>query len=164
MGEIFAIILGVFTVVGCLLVCFSKNLMHSLVGLFVTLASFAGFYLYLDAPFVAMIQLLIYVGGICVLFLFGIMLTQKIGQGRGSNPLSGTKKRVLIFLAAFVLLAISIFNTYNSINHTGGKKIVLSDIGNLLLGKYLFPFEAVSILLVAALIGAVVLIKKEIEK
>jgi NADH-quinone oxidoreductase subunit J len=140
----------------------TKNIVHAALYLVVVLAGVGINFLLLQAEFVAVTQFLVYVGAIIVLLLFGIMLTRApLGK---SEDLDNRAQRPYGILAA-VMLAItlggSLIATFkdNKVSFTGSNSTkVLSDS---IFSTYLIPFEVVSVLLLAALIGAIVLARKD---
>ena len=141
----------------------SPNLVHSAVSLLFTFFGIAAIYIYLYADFIAATQVVVYVGGILVLIIFGVMLTNKI---ENATITSKTHNKIpgVIFSGLLLLLQFyAIFNTNWLVNKNAAKDSTIVDIGELLLGKYLLPFEVVSILLLAALIGAAMLSRKKAE-
>jgi NADH-quinone oxidoreductase subunit J len=141
----------------------AKNVVHAALYLVVTLSSVGGVYLLLAAEFVAWVQILIYVGAIVILFLFGLMLTKApIGRDTLDN-----QQRLVALLVAVGILAGLIFllNGAFDWNDPGGKIAVSHTdtfaVGTSLFRSYVLPFEAISFLLLAALIGAVVLARKD---
>ena len=145
------------------MVATSPNLVHSAVSLLFTLFGIAAIYIYLYADFIAATQVVIYVGGILVLIIFGVMLTNKIENAtitsKTHNKIPGIIFTVLLLFLQFY----AIFNTKWLVNDNPPKDSTIMNIGELLLGKYLLPFEVVSILLLAALIGAAMLSRKKAE-
>ena len=141
----------------------SPNLVHSAVSLLFTFFGIAAIYIYLYADFIAATQVVVYVGGILVLIIFGVMLTNKI---ENATITSKTHNKIpgIIFSGLLLLLQFyAIFNTKWLVNDNPPKDSTIMDIGELLLNKYLLPFEVVSILLLAALIGAAMLSRKKVE-
>ena len=158
----FAFILVVLVVlVSALFVAISSNLIYSAISLLFTLFGVAGLYVFLYADFLAATQVIIYVGGILVLIIFGVMLTNKID----SNAIVSSSANQVVGAIVFILLLIIqfgvIFSTKWMISTPQVSDGTVRQIGNLLLSKYLLPFEAVSVLLLAALIGASMLSRKE---
>ena len=148
------------TVVSAAVVVLNSQLIYSAVALLFTLFGVAGLYVFLWADFIAGVQLLVYVGGILVLIIFGVMLTNRIDQ---SSIASSSKNQFiggLCSLAIFVLLIGVIFNTPWKVNATQIQENTVSIIGKMLLNEYLLPFEIASILLLAALMGAALLSRK----
>jgi len=142
------------------MVVFSRKLTYSVFALLVTFFGVAGLYVFLEADFLAAVQLLIYVGGVLVLLLFGVMLTGRIVDVRISH---GSANRIVGGIAALSMAGILAFviltTTWNTVGaHTISDTV--TTIGNLLMTKWLLPFEIASILLLAALIGAAMLARR----
>ncbi len=144
-----------------------RNIVHAAFALMVTLFGVAGLYVFLQADFLAATQVIVYVGGILVLILFGVMMTSgrlemRIHIERGQLLLGGG-----ISLALLMLLLTVIANTPGWKNLTDdGTPLppTTESIGNLILGeKFLLPFEVVSVLLLVALIGAALISRKEVR-
>ena len=164
MGEV--LFLGLITVIICsaFWVVISPNLVHSAVSLLVTLFGIAGLYVFLYADFLAATQIVIYVGGILVLIIFGVMLTNKIDDATIKSP---THNRIPGIISCLVVLYIQFMVILNTDWYRGEEFVresTIKDVGNLLLTKYLLPFEVVSILLLAALIGAAMLSRKKVDQ
>ena len=164
LGMLLFICIAVMIVASALLVVTSPNLVHSAVSLLFTLFSVAAVYVFLYADFIAATQVVIYVGGILVLIIFGVMLTNKIDDATIISP---THNRIPGIISCLVILYIQFTVIFNT-NWYYGPEIIrestVKDIGSLLLTKYLLPFEVASILLLAALIGAAMLSRKKVEK
>lgn len=140
----------------------ARNVVHAALYLVVTLASVAGVYLLLAAEFVAWVQILIYVGAIVILFLFGLMLTKApIGRDTLDNQSRGLA--AAIALGVFAGLAALIVGAYGLGAEPAGDVSVgtATAVGEVIFTEFVLPFEAVSFLLLAALIGAIVLARKE---
>lgn len=152
------------TVVSAAGVAFSRNIIHSAFSLMGTFGGVAGIYVLLGADFVAAVQLLIYVGGILVLILFAVMLTHRITDVEITNRSVGTIPGLFVIGVFFALLV----QTIRATSWAKAKEILYAPtagkIGDLFLGSYLLPFELASLVLLAALIGAVVLSRKEIKE
>jgi NADH-quinone oxidoreductase subunit J len=138
----------------------TKNVVHGALYLVITLAAVGGIYLVLAAEFVAWVQILIYVGAIVVLFLFGLMLTKApIGREALDN-----QQRGLAFVVAAAIFAGLVFlfhDAYSWSTKFRPPPTATSAVGSSIFRHYVLPFEAVSFLLLAALIGAVVLARKD---
>jgi NADH-quinone oxidoreductase subunit J len=141
----------------------ARNVVHAALYLVVTLASVGGVYLLMAAEFVAWVQILIYVGAIVILFLFGLMLTKApIGRDTLDN-----QQRLVALLVAVAVLAGLVFLLNGAFDwNDPGNQIAASQtntlqVGTSLFRSYVLPFEAISFLLLAALIGAVVLARKD---
>ncbi|HSF59313.1 MAG TPA: NADH-quinone oxidoreductase subunit J [Candidatus Binatia bacterium] len=154
----------ILTVGSAFMVAFSRNIIYSAFSLLGTFAGVAGLYVFLGADFVAGVQLLIYVGGILVLILFAVMLTHRITDVEITNRAAG-RIPALIITGLFIYLLIE---TVRETPWVKVKEIVYepttAKIGDLFLDSYLLPFELASLVLLAALIGAVVLSRKEIKE
>lgn len=141
-------------------VVFSPNLIHSAVSLLFTLFATAGLYVFLYADFIAATQVVIYVGGILVLIIFGVMLTNRIDT---PSIAASSKNQFIGGMGAFAICVMQIgviFNTPWKIGSEQIRETTVANIGNLLLNEYLLPFEIVSILLLASLMGAALLSRR----
>ena len=155
----------VFAVIGglsAIAVVTARNVVHAALYLVVSLLSVAGVYLLLGAEFVAWVQILIYVGAIVILFLFGLMLTKApIGRDTLDNQQRGVGALVGVgVFAGLVFLIQEAFPVQDAVAFEAvqGSTDV---IGEAIFRNYVLPFEAVSFLLLAALIGAIVLARKD---
>jgi len=150
----------VLTIVSAVMVVISKNLLYSAVALLVTFLGVAALYIFLWADFMAGTQVMIYVGGILVLILFGIMLTHKITSVRISHATVHRGFGAIAAILIFSGLVWMILNTpwINIITYEPVQTV--HDIGVLLMTDFLLPFEVASVLLLGALIGAAVLARK----
>lgn len=157
-------VVAAITIISAVTVAFSRNIVYSAFSLLGTFAGVAGIYVFLGADFVAAVQVLIYVGGILVLILFAVMLTHRITDVQITNRAVG-RIPALIIVGVLILLLIQ---TIRETSWVKAKEIVYAPttrtIGDLFLENYLLPFELASLVLLAALIGAVVLSRKEIKE
>lgn len=150
-----ALVLG-----SALYVVVGKNLVHSAFALVAAFFGVAVFYVYLGADFLAGAQVLIYVGGILTLLLFGVMLTNRIYN---LNLRSGAIQVVPGALSAglvFALLVWIIQSVDWGAMDAGDPGPTSEAIGRLLMGDYLLPFEIASVLLLIALMGAAMLVRR----
>ena len=154
-------ILAAFSVWAAAVVVLGKNIVRAAVALIFSFCGMAALYVLLDAEFLAAVQVLIYVGGITILLLFAIMLTSRI---------SSTTARVVndqILLSAFAAIGLMfglIYAATNGIAALSGPPRLPETapfLGRALLTTYALPFEAVSILLLAGMVGAIILARKE---
>jgi NADH-quinone oxidoreductase subunit J len=136
-----------------------RNLIHSVGLLIVTFAGLAGLYITLSADFIAVVQVIIYIGAIAILILFAIVLTPRAGRHNQEGfmlfpalGLAGLVAATLIYVA---------LDTDWAISDRGGFDATASVIGDALLDKYVLPFEIASVLLLAAVVGAIVLVRPE---
>ena len=151
----------VLTIASALMVVLSKNLMYAAVSLLATLLGIAAMYVFLWADFMAGTQVMIYIGGIMILILFGIMLTHKITSVRISHTNVQRGIGALVVLVILTGLSWMIFNTPWNIATAIEPVQTVHDIGTLLMTDFLLPFEVASMLLLGALIGAALLARKE---
>lgn len=152
---------------GALGVVRSSNIFHAGLSLALTFGAVAAVYGMLDAHFLAVVQVLIYVGAIAVILKFAVMLTQHIGQQEPHAPLS-QQFPALVGCLAFAFLALyAIYHQAWALApwDPAHSYISVRDLGKLFLGQerggFLFPFEMVGVLLLMALIGAVMVASKE---
>lgn len=156
--------IAVVMVVGAVFVVTSRNVVHAALMLMVTLAGSAGLFLLLGAEFVAWTLVLVYLGAVIVLFLFGIMITR---APTGRDPVRLDHKRrwpaALVALGAFATIAI--VTTLAFEDATMGERVTRTgDLGDVLFTRYVVPFEAVSFVLLAALIGGIVLARRDTRR
>lgn len=148
-------------IISAMLVVTLKNIFHSALFLILALFCVAGIYILLHAEFLAAVQVLIYVGAVAVLMIFAIMLTSQLT----SVKIKQSNEQVVV---AFFICAAFLMSTLGSIPGTVWRivdsplpeKNVLT-IGKYLMTDFVLPFEVVSILLLAAMIGAIVLARRE---
>ena len=152
-----------FTVMTAIWVVLSPNLIHSAVSLLFTLFGVAGLYVFLYADFIAATQIIIYVGGILVLIIFGVMLTNNIADPKLTNKSQHQLLAGLFSFALLIMLSNIVFDTNWYVEELIVRDSTVNDIGMMLLSTYLLPFEVVSILLLAALIGAAMLSRKKVD-
>jgi NAD(P)H-quinone oxidoreductase subunit 6 len=155
--------LSAITIAGAAGVALSRNILYSALGLLFCLLGAGGLYAFLSADFVAITQLLVYIGGVLVLVLFAVMLTSRITDINVSNTSFGLFGGVLMFVAvAPVLLAIALLTPWAA-SAPGPLAPSTAAIGNALLTRWLLPFEVASVVLLTTLVGAVVIARKEIK-
>jgi NADH-quinone oxidoreductase subunit J len=134
------------------------GLVRSLVGLVATMFGVAGMYMLMDAPFLAFMQVLIYVGAVTVLIFFAIMLTHaaRTGTEAKQRPIRKRLNAVFSMLVPAVVLS-PIIVKYGPAAFARPKNVSLSRLGEGLLGPYLIDFELISVVLFVAMAGAVML-------
>ncbi len=163
MGTFIFFILAILCVGSVLGMIISKNQAYNALFLILAFASLGGLFGLLDAPFIAVVQIIIYAGAIMILFIFVIMM---VNVREGIPP---EKKKWTLYLSlglAVVLVIELIFAFKGAFSLTGGaiEESGPTELGRVLFTEYLYPFEITSILIIAALVGAIVLIKKEKEE
>jgi NADH-quinone oxidoreductase subunit J len=161
--DVLFYVLAAFTVAGAAGVALSRNILYSSIGLLMALLGAGSLYVFLSADFVAVTQLLVYIGGVLVLILFAVMLTNRITEVNVSNSSLGLFGGLLLFVAtAPVLLAVALLTPWN-VRTPAALAPTTAAIGNGFLTKWLLPFEVASLVLLATLVGAVVIARKEVK-
>ncbi len=163
--QVFFYIFAVVAVVSAIAVISTRNPVHSALYLIICLLQVAALYILLRAPFLAAVQVFIYVGAVMVLFLFTVMMLDisKIQTKRYIHEQSvlAIPVVVIVFLMVGYLILkgelIAPLGIYTEAVLVDNTEV----IGKLLYTKFIFPFEVVSILLLVALVGAIVLVKRE---
>ncbi|HAW07768.1 MAG TPA: NADH-quinone oxidoreductase subunit J [Bacteroidetes bacterium] len=161
--EIVFYVFALIIIVSAMGVVFSHKLMYSAFSLLFTFFGVAGIYVLLNADFLAVVQIMIYVGGILVLIIFGIMLTTKVTD---VESISGSTGKLIYLSSAIVsailfLVLVYMFNTSNwNVYTTPYRETTLDMLGNALLTKYVLTFFMAAILLLVAFIGAAFIAKK----
>lgn len=165
--DIFSIVFYLFAViivVSAAIVVLSKNIMYSAFSLLFTFFGVAGIYVLLNADFLAVTQIMIYIGGILILIIFGVMLTSKI---TGVDIKTGSTGKIQIAFAGVISLLIAITfiflvaNTKWFISDLQPHRSTIEDIGKELLTNYLLAFEVASVLLLIAIIGAAFIARRK---
>lgn len=137
----------------------AKNLVHAALFMVLTFFGISGIYVLLEADFLAVVQVFIYVGAIAVLIIFGVMLTQRenMGETNTSSPHRIPAAAVIGLFLIIIVLAI---------NHTGWRidpspalSSTVGPIADLMLSTFVIPFEGVAILLTVAILGAIIISK-----
>jgi len=153
------IALALFTVVGALIVAVAPNLYHNALGLVASFFGVAGIYALLEAEFLAVSQVLIYVGAISTLITFAIMLTRGMMYGRTSS----TNRQVV---TASIMAVLLFFVLWGVLGHVPWPEVgatlpngelIIATLGELFVTTYLIPFEMMALLLLVALAGALML-------
>lgn len=166
--EVLFGLLGVVALGSALLVVTTRHLVHAALWLVVTLGSVAGCYLLLSAEFVAWVQVLIYVGAVVVLLLFGLMLTRApIGASDDLDAALGQRIAAAVTAAgaAAVLVTCTVDGFHGEHIDLSGDRVAGSThtTGEAVFRDWVLPFEALSLLLLAALVGAIVLSRRDIS-
>lgn len=162
--EIVFTLLGVVAVGSAILVVTTRQLVHAALWLVVSFGALAGGYLVLTAEFVAWVQVLIYVGAVVVLLLFGVMLT-RAPIGESADLDSGNRWAALAVAGgtAAVLVTVMVmgFGDARTALRAGGGSA--DELGGAVFRTWVLPFEVLSVLLLASLVGAIVLSRSDIR-
>lgn len=163
--EIAFWILSAITVLGAILAITMRNLIHCVLSLILFFLGIAGHYFLLRADFLGAVQILIYIGAVVVLMLFAIMLTRHVTGDEGPREVLGGKWWAGMGTAVIVaglLWAVIRKDQLSQILPAGVAKTSVAEIGRVLVTDWVVPFEAMAVLLTAALIGAVVIALEEV--
>ncbi len=156
--QIIFLITASVTLVAALLVVVSRSLVHAALWLVLTLFGVAVLYVLLEAGFFAVAQVLIYIGAIAILFIFAVMLTRRIMQDTGPGLNGNWWLAIILSVALFAGLVwmVSGWSEFSSLP-TETATVSLQELGQALvsINGFVLPFELASVLLVAALIGAI---------
>jgi NADH-quinone oxidoreductase subunit J len=147
-------VLALIIVASAIIVVFNKNVIHSAFSLFFTLFAVSGIYVLLKADFIAITQIMVYVGGILILLIFGVMLTTKITDVELKTKNLNVIPSILFSVGIITILIFVIFSTKWNLKQAVENEETVTQIGTLLLSTYLLPFEIASVLLLVALIGS----------
>ncbi|MFS0821361.1 NADH-quinone oxidoreductase subunit J [Bacillus sp. 1P02SD] len=164
-GEFLAfIVLAISAIGGGILMLNLQKVIHMVIALVFTFISIAGLYVMLHAEFVAAVQVLIYSGAITILMLFGIMLTK---HNDTSEP-KVSRGRTLLVVFGILAFGVAVYLGIYDLDF-GGQATELhvnntEKIGIELFAKYVIPFELTSVVLLVALVGAIILAKKDNEE
>ncbi|UCZ53012.1 NADH-quinone oxidoreductase subunit J [Bacillus shivajii] len=160
---IFFLILAIVAIAGAVCVLGFKKISHRIVSMAFSFLAIAGLYFLLRAEFIGIVQIMVYVGAITILFIFGMMMTDHRNVSFGGNPRKVHK--FLSFIAVSGLLGAMLYGIIsmdlpvNEDHYIG----TAESIGLELYGNYIIAFIAVGFLLTAALVGAIVIARKEAE-
>ncbi len=164
--EVLFALLGAMALGSAVLVAVSNNLVHCALWLVVTLGALAGCYLLLAAEFLAWVQVLIYVGAVVVLLLFGLMLTHA-PIGRSTDLDSGNRILAALVASATGAVLVTVVvsglrGAYVDLERSADSGAGASQaLGDVVFRVWVLPFEVLSVLLLAALVGAVVLSRRD---
>lgn len=156
-------LLAAFTAASALGVALSHNIVYSAFALMGALLGTAGIFVLLGADFLGLVQLLVYVGGILVLGLFAIMLTHRIADVQVSNRSVGRGAAGVLVGAVFVGLVRTALRAEWPAREVGVLEPTTYGVGNAFLTDFILPFEVASLVLLVALIGAVMVSRKEVK-
>jgi NADH-quinone oxidoreductase subunit J len=158
------LILGFFAILSALMVVFTKNPIHSILYLVLTFFAIAGEYVLLNAQFLAIVNIIVYAGAIMVLFLFVVML---LNLNTETEPHKSMLRKLIAVVAAGLLLVVLVGSLKGADNMTiqpfSRNTGLIENLGTVLFKDFLLPFEVSAVLFLAAMVGAVMLGKKDIK-
>jgi NADH-quinone oxidoreductase subunit J len=159
-GDLIFYAFALLTVLSGFFVVFSRNIVHAAFSLLFTLFGVAGLYAILGADFLAVTQVVVYIGGILVLVIFTVMMTR---IPKGSAPRRGLDLYVpagIFALALFALIYRVITSTVWPTRAPASPTATTAEIGTEFMTNYIFPFEYASLVILVAMIGAAILIRE----
>jgi NADH-quinone oxidoreductase subunit J len=161
--DVVFFVFALVTVISAFVVVFSRNIMYAAFSLLFTFFGVAGLYVLLHADFLAVTQVLIYVGGILVLLLFGVMLTNKVISVDIKTGTLQTGPALIITAIVAGTLAGLFYSTWKTAPVTAPQVqgTTTKAIGEMLMTSYLLPFEIASVILLVALLGAAFMARKK---
>ncbi len=154
---------AVLTVGSAAVVVFSRSLIYSIFGLLFTFFGVAALYVLLGADFLAATQMVIYVGGVLVLLLFGVMLTHKLYNLDLKTETFQVVPSLLLIAAVFGVLLLAISRTTWFSGGVRPPEPTTAEIGKLFMREYILPFEVASVFLLVALIGAAMIVRRKAQ-
>jgi NADH-quinone oxidoreductase subunit J len=168
--QLIFILISAFTIISAIVVVIDRNLFRAAIAMMASFLGVAGLYVMLEAGFLAVAQLLVYIGAISILVIFAIMMTRRLMQTNespfNSQPIWGLIAAIL----SFVLLAVVVTRTWSGTDFPGPAPVSpqvieesVTSLGTLFVSpdQLVIPFEVASVLLLAALIGAIVIARPE---
>jgi NADH-quinone oxidoreductase subunit J len=160
--EIVFLVIALITLYAALEVVTTNNMIHAALWLIVTLLGVAGIFVLLNAPFLAVVQVMVYIGAIAILMIFAIMLTRGIGKDDEAQvnknwPLAAIFGFLMFFSLALMLIYSGRGNATMPFMADSGATISALGVALVSPNGYVLPFELASVLLLAALIGAIVI-------
>ena len=142
---------------GALIAVFPRNILYNVLGLIVSLTGVAGLFVFLGSPFVALMQLLIYVGAICISVIFAIMLSRPLHLSVPKRRLPKVGLAAGVGLAVFIMLGAIIGGTAWQPASTRSSDWSIATVGQYLLTRYDLVFEVISLVLLVAILGAIII-------
>lgn len=157
--------LALAAVIGAAGVALTRNVLTSAFSLLLSLIGVAGLYGWLGADVAAVAQILVYIGGVLVLILFSIFLTRRIGDDpKSTNPRETLPLALVVGAGALLVLgAVAVGTPWAVVSAPAPVKSAAVGVGRGLLQQWLLPFEVISLVLLAALLGAVAVARKEVK-
>ncbi len=159
LNDIICYSFGAITALSALYIMLTKNILYAAFALILTFIGIAGIYVFLGAEFIAVTQILVYVGGILILLVFGIMLTNRLSGKKVVSPAYNKIKGIIVAGGLFAILFKGIleanFSALPWIDKSQVSNSSIPEFGLSLMTDYVLAFEIIGVLLLLALIGAV---------
>ncbi len=159
--NVFFGVIAITMIWAALRVVTTSNVVHAALWLVVVLAGVAVQFIFLGAEFVAVTQVLVYIGAVIVLFLFGVMLTR---ASMGDDESVAREKRAMAAITGvllFAVMAVALVDSFEDVRLVIDEPQSTTLVSDSIFSQYIVPFEAVSVLLLAALIGAIVVARRD---
>ncbi len=159
--NIFFGVIAALMIIAAIRVVTTANVVHAALWLVIVLAGVAAQFILLGSEFVAVTQVLVYIGAVVVLFLFGVMLTR---ASMGDDETVANEKRFMASAVSVLLLAVmamALIDTFSDDRLVIDEPQRVAEVSDSIFSQYIVPFEAVSVLLLAALIGAIVVARQD---
>ena len=160
--------LSALAVLSAIMVVVSKNPVHSILYLIIVFFAISGHYVLLNAQFIAIVNIIVYAGAIMVLFLFVVMLMNLNAETEPPHKSKYLMYAGVIAGCSLLLLVVSALRKNDSVNQLtqlkDGDVGLISNLGKTLFTDFVFPFEISSVLFLSAMIGAVVISKRDTQK
>jgi NADH-quinone oxidoreductase subunit J len=163
LSQVIFYVFAAMTIVSAAVVVFARSLIYSAFGLLFTFFGVAALYVYLGADFLAAAQMVIYVGGILILMLFGVMLTHKLYNLNLKSETYQFVPALVVVVSVFAMLAVVMLKTTWHVHGERALGPTTAQIGELFMKEYILPFEIASIFLLVALIGAAMIVRRRSE-
>lgn len=153
------LILAIIVLGSALAVVLARNIVHSALFLVLSFVGVAGLYLLIQVDFLAAVQVLVYGGAIAIILVFGVMLTQR--KDMDSTNLFNKQRGLALLVASVLLVVIGRVISLTKWESIAAMKSSVNEIATVMLKQYVLPFEIAAVLLLVAMIGAIVLAKKQ---
>ena len=159
--NVFFAIIALVMVLAALKMVTTEKIVHAALYLVIVLAGAAGMFILLGAEFIAVTQILVYIGAIIVLFLFGIMLTKGSFGTEEGEFIEKSQMAVLVAVLIVTVASGSFIDSFRYTELSREAPSTTAEIGDTIFSQFIIPFEAISVLLLAALIGSVVIARRD---
>ncbi len=147
----------VLTLAGAVLAVLPLKIVHNILGLALAMFGLTGIYLYLGSQFVAMMQLLVYVGAICITYIFAIMLSPPLELSPSKRPAVKAIISLIVGAVSFLAVVQMILSTKFAPYAQPSRDWTIKTLGQELLTRYFLVFELISLLLAVAIVGAIMI-------
>ena len=159
--NVFFALIALVIVLAALKMVTTENIVHAALYLVIVLAGAAGMFILLGAEFIAVTQILVYIGAIIVLFLFGIMLTKGSFGAEEGEFRERSQMAVLVAVLIVTVTSGAFIDSFRNTELSREMPSTTAEIGDMIFSQFIIPFEAISVLLLAALIGSVVIARRD---